>query len=163
MTTHTPQPTLAPRLERSFTQTIHAAPAQVFPLLCPEMETRWLADWTYRMIHSASGVAEPGAVFETPHALGRTLWVITAHEPDSRVAFARWQPDDLLAVLDIRLEPDGNTKTRVHIRYTWTGVGHGADAALEKLTESAWRDNMIHWERSMNTWLAAQAPKTADR
>lgn len=152
---------LAPRLARSFTQTIHAAPARVFPLLCPEMETRWLTDWTYRMIHSASGVAEPGAVFETPHAAGRTLWVITAHEPHSRVAFVRWQPDDLLVQLDIRLEPAGVDQTRVHIRYTWTGVGPAAGTALAALTETAWRDNMTHWERSMNTWLAEQDTATA--
>ncbi|MBL8517786.1 MAG: hypothetical protein JNM76_12555 [Betaproteobacteria bacterium] len=154
------EPVLAPRQERAFTQTIHATPDRVFPLLCPVMEARWLNDWTYRMIHSESGVAEPGAVFETPHADGRTLWIITAHEPDTRVAFARWQPDDLVVSLDIRLAPHGTAKTRVDIRYVWTGIGPLARSALDALTVEAWRDNMLHWERSMNAWLANAASRT---
>jgi hypothetical protein len=152
----------APRLERTYTQIIQAEPARVFPLLCPEMETRWLPGWTYRMIHSVSGVAEPGAVFETPHAAGRTLWVVTAHEPATRVAFVRWQPDDLVVELDIRLAPHSLTDpvrqgTRVDIRYRWTAVGPAAPAALALLTDEAWRDNMAGWERSMNAWFANEA------
>lgn len=158
----THQPVLAPRLTRTFMQTIHASPDRVFPLLCPEMETRWLDDWRYRMIHSASGVAEPGAVFETPHPAGRTLWVVTHHEPHSRVAFVRWQPDDLLVDINIQLtplaSPDGKAiHTRVDIRYCWTGTGPAAGKVLAALTEQSWRNNMTHWERSMNAWLAEHA------
>ncbi len=57
------------------------APEEVFPLLCPELEKAWLPGWDYRMIHSASGVAERGAVFETPHALGTTRGWSPTHEP----------------------------------------------------------------------------------
>lgn len=152
-----PQPALAPRVTRSYSQTIHASPQQVFPLLCPVMEARWLKDWRHELIHSESGLAEPGAVFATPHPAGRTLWIITIHDPNKRIGFARWQPDDLVVELDIRLEPIGADQTRVNIRYVWTATGPAASAAMDNLTEQAWRDNMIHWERSMNEWFANEA------
>ena len=80
-----PTPVIAPRVIRTFVQHIQANPEEVFPLLCPELEKAWLPGWDCRMIHSASGAAEPGAVFETPHALGSTKWMVTEHQPPKRV------------------------------------------------------------------------------
>ena len=94
----------APRLVRSFVQEIHALPERVFPLLCPEREKEWLPGWDARMIHSASGVAELGAVFETQHEAGRTLWIVTEYDPARRVAFVRWQPDGVIVHIQIVLE-----------------------------------------------------------
>src|SRR4029079_16900293 len=82
----------APRLVRSFIQDIRAPLEQVFPLLCPEREKEWLPGWDARMITSASGVAEHGAVFETQHEAGRTLWIVTEYEPPRRGGLARWPP-----------------------------------------------------------------------
>ena len=91
-----PTPVVSSRITRSFVQRIHASPEDVFPLLCPELEMAWLPGWDYRMIHSASGVAERGAVFETAHVLGKTRWIVAEHDAPRRVAFVRWQPDGLM-------------------------------------------------------------------
>lgn len=142
------------RIERSHTQTIHATPARVFPLLCPEMEKRWIPGWDARMLYSRSGVAEAGAVFATPHSCSETLWLCTLYLPDREIRYARWQPDGLVVEIEIGLTLRG-ADTAVAIRYCWTSVNEAGDAALQALTEQAWADMMTQWESAMNTWLAA--------
>lgn len=155
-----PTPVISPRLVRTFVQHIHAAPEEVFPLLCPELEKVWLPGWDYRMIHSASGVAERGAVFETPHALGTTQWLVTTHEPSRHVTFARWQPDGLVVHIDIALGRHRDGTTAVCIEYTWTPTDEPSRAILAKATEQDWLETMAKWEGSMNAWFARQRSQT---
>jgi hypothetical protein len=141
------------RITRTFVQRIAAAPEEVFPLLCPVREKDWLPGWDCRMICSRSGVAERGAVFETVHPNGVTVWVITEHVPASRVEFARWQPDGLLVHIEISLGRHHQGDTAVCIAYTYTAVTESGHGALELLTEADWLKTMAFWESSMNTWL----------
>lgn len=149
-----PTPVISDRLTRSFVQRIHATPEQVFPLLCPELEKAWLPGWDYRMIHSASGVAELGAVFETRHALGTTKWIVTEYAPPRRVAFARWQPDGLLVHIQIALGRHVDGHTAVCIEYTSTPTDEASREILAASTAQEWLDSMAHWEGSMNRWLS---------
>src|SRR5215470_19982112 len=119
---------LAPRLVRTFVQDILAPPEAVFPLLCPVREKEWLPGWDARMIHSASGFAERGAVFETAHAAGRTLWLVTEYDSPRRIAFARWQPDGLVVHIEIVLARKHAGGTAVGICYSYTATSAvGAD------------------------------------
>jgi hypothetical protein len=145
-----PSPT---RLVRSFVQEIHAPRAEVFPLLCPEREKEWLPGWNARMIHSVSGVAEAGAVFETEHPAGRTLWIVTEHEPLRRIAFARWQPDGVVVQIEIMLADHHTAGTAVCISYTFTAVEATGATALGAMSEAAWLENMAFWQGSMNAWF----------
>jgi hypothetical protein len=151
-----PGPVIAPRLVRTFVQHIHASPEEVFPLLCPEMEKAWLPGWDYRMIHSVSGIAEPGAVFETAHAMGTTKWMVTDHQPCRRIAFVRWQPDGLVVGIDISLGRHHEGTTAVCIEYISTPTDEPSRAILAKATEQEWLATMAHWEGSMNAWFERQ-------
>ena len=136
----------------SYVQSNHAAPETVFPLLCPVREKEWLPGWEARIVHSICGLAEAGAVFATPHAQGETVWVITRHEAPRRVGFVRWQPDGVVAEIDIVLEPDGDARSKVHIRYVFTAV-RGA-GVLQAITPAFWQGMMQTWESRMNEFLA---------
>jgi hypothetical protein len=149
-----PTPVLSSRVARAFVQHIQASPEEVFPLLCPELERAWLPGWNYRMIHSASGVAERGAVFETPHPRGTTRWIVTEHEPAKRVAFARWQPDGVMVHIEITLGRHQDGTTAVCIEYTCTPTDEPAREILAASTEKDWLEQMAKWEGSMNAWLA---------
>ncbi len=149
------------RLIRTFVQRIAAAPEDVFPLLCPVREREWLPGWDCRMIHSRSGVAERGAVFETAHASGTTLWVISDHVPSRRVEFVRWQPDGLLVHIEISLGRHLTGDTAVCIAYTYTAVNERGLETLKQLTEAEWLRQMEYWERSMNSWLQEQRAAAA--
>jgi hypothetical protein len=144
------------RLTRTFVQRIEASPDEVFPLLCPVREREWLPGWDCRMIYSQSGVAECGAVFETVHPNGSTVWVISDHVPSRRVGFARWQPDGLLVQIEITLGRHLQGDTAVCIAYTYTAVNDHGRAALKLLAEADWLRTMEFWEQSMNTWLRKQ-------
>jgi hypothetical protein len=145
------------RLTRTFVQTIHAPPDQVFPLLCPEREKDWLPGWHARMIFSTSGIAERGAIFETSHDAGKTLWIVSEYDPPRRIAFARWQPDGLVVHIEIVLGRHHESDTAVCISYTYTAVNDAGVTALAAMTESAWLANMAFWQGSMNEWLAKQS------
>jgi hypothetical protein len=145
-----------PRLVRSFVQRIAAPPEEVFPLLCPMREKEWLPGWDCQMIHSRSGVAEPGAVFATAHVHGATVWIITEHDPSRRVAFARWQPDGLVVHIEITLGRHHDNQTATCITYTYTAFNEVGDAALGALTEDAWLATMTFWQESMSSWFANQ-------
>jgi hypothetical protein len=147
-------PSLGPRLVRTFVQDILAPPEAVFPLLCPEREKEWLPGWDARMIHSASGVAERGAVFETAHAAGRTLWLVAEYDSPRRIAFARWQPDGLLVHIEIVLARTHTGGTAVGICYTFTAVTEAGASTLAGIGEDAWLENMGAWQASMNAWFA---------
>ena len=146
----------APRLVRTFVQDIVAPPEAVFPLLCPEREKEWLPGWEARMIHSASGLAERGAVFETTHANGPTLWLVAEYDPPRRIAFARWQPDGLVVHIEIVLARKHQGGTAVGICYTFTAVNGAGANALAALGEDAWLQNMNAWQTHMNEWFARQ-------
>lgn len=147
-----------PRLVRTFVQDILAAPEAVFPLLCPEREKEWLPGWDARMIHSASGFAERGAVFETSHGDARTLWLVAEYDPPRRIAFARWQPDGVLAHIEIVLARRHTGGTAVGICYTFTAVDGSGAKTIGAMGEDAWLENMSAWQAHMNAWFARQAP-----
>ena len=157
-----PRPVLASRVVRSFVQHIHASPEEVFPLLCPEREKAWLPGWDYRMVHSASGVAERGAVFETAHASGTTRWIVTEHDAPRRVCFARWQPDGLVVHIEINLGRHFDGTTAVCIEYTSTPTDEASRAILAASSEKDWLDNMSKWEGSMNAWFG-KSPRPSKR
>ena len=152
---------LFPRIVRSFVQDIHAAPEEVFPLLCPEREKDWLPGWDAQMIHSASGVAERSAVFDSPHASGRTVWIVTEYDPPRRVAFARWQPDGVVAHIEIGLGRRESGRTAVCISYTSTAVTSAGAAVVASMTEASWLENMSFWQESMNAWFAEKQRRRA--
>jgi hypothetical protein len=150
-----PTPILAEQIERRFVQQIHAPPADVFPLLCPEREKEWIPGWQARMIHSRSGLAEAGAVFATPHASGETLWYTVAHLPDRELRFVRVQPDGVLVDIAIALEPAGEG-SRVEVRYRHTAIAPEGIAAVQAFTEAVWQEMMQRWQSLMNQWFAAR-------
>lgn len=145
------------RLARSFVQHILASPEAVFPLLCPEREKEWLPGWNAEMIHSVSGVAERGAVFQSAHSAGQTLWLVTEYDPPRRIAFARWQPDGLIVQIEIGLGRHHDGGTAVCISYDYTATNDTGLEALKTLTPEAWLQNMSFWQESMNRWFANPA------
>jgi hypothetical protein len=151
-----PLPAIGTRLVRTFRQTLLATHEDVFPLLCPVREREWLPDWDARMIHSTSGLAEPGAVFSTRHGDAETVWVIVEHRPSYRVRFTRWHPGEMVVDCELDLSsPQANT-TWLDIRYTYTATAPAGRARIEGMTQQQWLEQMKHWESHLNAFLAAR-------
>jgi hypothetical protein len=144
------------RVVRSFRQVIDGAADAVFPLLCPVREVDWLDGWSYRMIYSASGLVEDGAVFATS-APGEadTVWVVTRHDPAARlVEFTRVTPGSRVTVLRLAVTPTDGQRCHLDVCYSCTSLTPSGDAFLDGWTEEAFVAFMRFWERSMNHFLA---------
>jgi hypothetical protein len=120
------QPSL--RLAHTHVMRLLSPPEAVFPLLCPVREAEWLRGWEARMLHSASGFAEPGCVFTTPGLDGAPwLWVVSRHQPAETVQFVVHAPDFHVTVLDIQLEAE-STGTCAAWTYTLTALDPAREA-----------------------------------
>ena len=143
------------RLIWQYRQTLHAAPARVFPLLCPEREKAWLPGWDARMIHSDSGVAEPRAIFASRDGDGSEIvWFIVAHEPPRHVHFVRWHPAGMLVDIDLDLSSPEPDTTWLDVRYTYTATSPAGAQRIAAMTPAQWQDQMTHWETHLDAWLA---------
>jgi len=150
------QSIIAPNARRIFTQHISGLPEDVFPLLCPVRETEWLPGWSCRMLHTTTGIAELGAVFETERPEGRSIWLVTEYDQPRRIAFAKFQSGDLLAriAIDVRLADGANSL--VDIDYWFVALTERGSLAIGEWGDDKWQSMMVQWERSMNRWLRTQ-------
>jgi hypothetical protein len=145
----------AKRVVKSYRQTIDAPPEVVFPLLCPVREAEWLDGWQYKMIYSASGLAEEGAVFSTANPGEEDIvWVVTRHDPETRVVeFTRFTPRCKTCVLRIGVAPFDEGRSYVDVTYTYTSIAPGGNQFLESWTQESFLEAVVFWERSMNHFL----------
>ena len=149
----------ARRVVKAYRQTIEGTPEQVFPLLCPVREVEWLDGWAYRMIYSASGLVEPGAVFTTS-APGEadTVWVVSRHEPAQGVVeFCRFTAASRTCLLRIAVSAFDGQRSSVDVRYEYTSLSPTGDTSLDGVTDDAFLGAMRFWEASMNHFLTTGA------
>ena len=114
-----------------------ASPGEVFPLLCPVREYEWIDVWQCEMIHSASGVAEAGAVFRTafPQDGPPDIWVISRYEPPRVIEFVR--VNALRTVhFSIHLESNEAGWSRWRWTQTLTGLNAEGDARVAAVDAS---------------------------
>jgi hypothetical protein len=145
------------RVRHCYTQSINAAPDQVFPLLCPVRELDWVPGWRPDWVISESGVGEPGCVFQTPGE-GNTApatWVVTEHHPESwHVEMIKVIPGHTVMKLEARLEDDGCGGTRATVAYTYTATGPEGEPFVDDRTGEWYERFMRGWEAAMNHYLA---------
>jgi len=143
----------ANRLSKQYTQTIYAGQEQVFSLLCPAEEARWLDGWSYHMIYSKSGIAEAGCIFTTPEGEKKAIWINSLRDqPNGQIQFVKVIPDITVTLLDIQLARQEEL-TRVTISYTTTALSKAGEHALELITDSTFQQRLKLWEQSMNHYL----------
>jgi len=146
------------RVAHEYTQTNPASPEKVFPLLCPVREADWIPGWRYRLIYSDSGVAELGCVFTTPNsadeAASETTWITTVYDPAAfRVGYVWINPGLVAAEILIELAPAGQSETRAHIRYRYTGLSPEGNREVERYDQKWFQGKMQSWESAINHFL----------
>jgi len=146
------------RVKHSYTQSIHGAPEQIFPLLCPVREADWIPGWTTDWVISGSGVAEQNCIFQTPPRPGAgeaaSIWVITHHDPDAfKVEMFKVTPGFTVGKLQISMSARDKTRTNVSIAYEFTSLGALGDTYLEGFTAQWYEKFMQVWEKQMNHYL----------
>jgi hypothetical protein len=133
-----------------------APPSRVLPLLCPVREAEWLPGWSAELLHSVSGVAEPGCVFRTRDHDGRErVWVITRHDPQAGVVtFAQFLAGLAVIRLEIALSAEGQDTLAVWT-YAVAALEPGHAEFFAAYGEAPFQARMRHLE----TCLAAAAAR----
>ena len=141
-------------LTRATHFTVPAAPEQVFPLLCPVLEYRWIPGWRCELLHSASGVAEEDCVFATDFPdTGPMLWVVSRYEPPARIEFTCFVAGSHVQRLKIALSAaDGGT--RLDWTNRWLAAGPRGDAWVAAWSAAEDAKKMDNLRRLLTHYLA---------
>ena len=144
----------AERVVKHYTMNLCAAPADVFPLLCPVREYDWIEPWRCDMVFSASGVAENNAVFTTnfPAQGGEETWAVCRYEPDRAIEFIRVTGGVKVNRLDIALSP-APAGSRVDWSHTYTGLSEAGNRWIRALTDESFRKEKAAIETMLNHYL----------
>lgn len=141
------------RVTRTYTQRLVAAPAAVFPLLCPVREADWIDGWNPPLVISSSGVAEADCVFTTAATPGDAIWYVTRHEPAAGfVEMLKITPGVTACRLTIQLSPAAGGAEAV-VTYAHTSLGPAGDEFVAGFTEDHYRKFMQDWEARINHYL----------
>lgn len=133
---------------------VSAPPRQVFPLLCPTLEYRWLPLWRCGLLHSASGVAEEDCVFQTATADGRTMtWVVSRYEPDARIEFTCFVAAAYVFRLKIAVTAAGSG-ARLHWTRRWLSIDPAGDAWMGSWSTAEEHHHMDYIGRALAHYLA---------
>jgi len=126
-----------------------APPERVFPLLCPTREYDWIDYWQCRLLYSESGVAEADCVFSTALESHET-WVVTRHEPPTRIEFCIFTDAEVVVQLKISLSSRRDGGCDLRWERTYTSVGPSGRDRVEELTANEVEGRM----RDVNERLA---------
>jgi hypothetical protein len=141
------------RATHTYRQRLRAAPAKVFPLLCPVRETEWADGWSPEVVITSSGVAERDGIFITPDKLGSAIWYTTRHEPERWfVEMLKILPGVTACRLEIQLFANGD-ECFADITYSHTSIGSAGDEFVANFTADHYREFMQSWEKELNHFL----------
>lgn len=142
------------RRKHSFTQSLIAPPAAVFPLLCPVREVDWQRDWEPRLVISQSGYAETDCLFIAPAELHEAVWVITHYDPKAfEVVMYKITPGHTVGKLEIALADNGAGGTTAEVSYEYTALTPAGETFLQQFTAERYAGFMKDWEKEMNHYL----------
>jgi hypothetical protein len=131
-----------------------ALPEQVFPLLCPIIEYKWLVHWRCDLLHSTSGTAEEDCVFRTASPQGGAMtWVVSRYAAPRRIEFTCFVSETYVFRLKIALAPEG-ASTRLDWTHRWLALGPEGDAWLAKWSEAEHKKGMNFLQRALTHYLA---------
>lgn len=128
---------------------------EVFPLLCPVRERKWIDGWDCNMIYTKSGYIEEDCVFTTTHHSNQeTVWHVTHYNRENyTIEFLRVTPHENTVRIKIHLEEFECSKTKVNIYYLYTLLKK-SDTSIEfKAIEQTFFDSMHWWEKAINHYL----------
>lgn len=142
------------RVSHSYTQHLEAPPHVAFPLLCPVRERDWVPGWDPAWVLSVSGVVEEDCVFATDDEHGRSVWVVTDHDPEQfTLRMYKITPGLVVTRLDIELHPLRDSATTAEVHYTYTALSEEGGVWVAERTADWYVRFMEEWERELNEYL----------
>lgn len=145
------------RFTRTYKMVVPATPQEIYPLLCPEREYKWLNDWKCTMIYSESGYAEGDAVFYQNTGFPffkRITFYITKYNPDHHIEFLITinKVGSIKFSIDLKVIDNKNTElTWTHLVTTHSKFG--AWALKKEYTEYKFNAGLKTKELDLIYWV----------
>ena len=141
--------------EHTYTQHLSAPPAQVFPLLCPVREAKWVPDWEPRLVISNSGVNEEDCIFVMPDDPHDAIWVVTEWNPVTYVVkFVKVMPGKAVCRIAMQLTAGPGNSTCAEITYSYTALSEAGKKLVDGFTAEHYEKFiMFEWEHALNHFL----------
>ncbi len=143
------------RIRRSGRFTLDFRASEIFPLLCPVVESRWLPGWKCTMVYSVSGVAEKDAVFTTTESDGlEIVWSCITYEPCSFIEYSIVKGTDSVERLSIRLNENDTGTTELEWTFLITEFSStGAKRSGHCESEEIFQQFLLDRQREIRYYL----------
>jgi hypothetical protein len=122
---------------------IKASPEQVFPLLCPIQEYKWIDGWQCEMVYSDSGAVENNCVFKEEKTSPilfdlaiPTHWIVSLYDPGKyRIQFVLLTGTMAIAKVDVEIQGLGGKLSSIAWTFTITSLSEEANRIINATTE----------------------------
>ena len=133
--------------------------AEAVPLFTPEGERPWAAGWDPHYVHPLGTGAGEGLVFQTGNkGMETATWVQTRYEPAAGLAsYVYVVPNHHTAMVDVRVTPDGEDRSRASVRYRMTSLSPDADEFVRAFGD-AYEQEMVDWAEAIQRHVVEGVP-----
>lgn len=144
----------ARRTIKKYEQKLNASPKEVFPLLCPTMEYKWIQPWKCDMVYSESGYAEDNCVFKTdfPGDLEAETWIVSQYQRNKTIQFIRFNNSIVIRQNIFLVDNEDNTTTAIW-EQLMTGLNDEGNKFIEQYTDEVYFDEVSTLEQMLNYYL----------
>ena len=122
---------------------IKASPQQIFPLLCPMQEYKWIDGWQCEMVHSDSGAVENNCVFKEEKTspilfdlVIPTHWIVSLYDPEKyRIQFVLLMGTMAIAKVDVEIQGLGGQLSSIAWTFMITSLSEEANRNINETTK----------------------------
>lgn len=132
-----------------FDVTIDAPAKEIFSLVCPVMEYKWIDGWKCELIHLPNGFAENGTIFKeimsAPFIIGniggKTTWSTLVHDSTNYTIHFKLDNKVSTTLYKIELTPINEKSTKYSVEFNYNPINergrkfikHGGEGKIEIL------------------------------
>ncbi len=144
----------ARRTTNKYEQKLNASPKEVFPLLCPTMEYKWIQPWKCDMMYSESGYAEDNCVFKTdfPGDLEPETWIVSQYQKNKTIQFMRFNNSIVIRQNIFLIDNEDNTTTAIW-EQIMTGLNDDGNKFIEQFKDEVYFDEVSTLGQMLNHYL----------
>ena len=127
---------------------------EIFPMFTAVREPEWEPAFRPVLLHDPDPLV-PGLVFLTDSAKGRTYWVMTRYNEESRgVEYVRVTPSSDIAVIKILVSDTKDAGCEVWVEYEFTALEQPGEELVAQMTQSAYDKWIDEWQSKIEAALA---------
>ncbi|HOT15720.1 MAG TPA: hypothetical protein PK252_13255 [Bacteroidales bacterium] len=106
---------------------------EVFPLLCPKIEEKWIPGWKCQVIKSQSGYNEKGAIFKTETAFNTELiWCTNEYDIETgNIDFILFAKDKYVFRFNIKVVQNAPNSSELTFTHSFSSLSNEGSALIE--------------------------------